>query len=57
MVELKNLSSLHELKIDEIIDKDTGVHYLLCAHYGHHGNTLAITPMYNSDGTLKTDNY
>lgn len=57
MVELKNLSSLHELKIDEIIDKDTGVHYLLCAHYGHNGNTLAITPMYNSDGTLKTDNY
>lgn len=56
MIDVKESISIFGLDIREIIDEDTGVHYMVCYHYGHNGNSLAITPMYNPNGTLKTDN-
>lgn len=38
-------------KAVEIIDKKTGVYYLLVS--SNHG--IAITPLYNADGTLKVE--
>lgn len=35
----------------EFVDPDTGVHYLYINGY----QAIAITPMYNADGTLKTN--
>ncbi|WP_300854638.1 DUF6440 family protein [uncultured Clostridium sp.] len=36
--------------IFEMIDKETGVHYLVVSQYGY---GITITPLYNSDGSLK----
>lgn len=36
-----------------IVDKETGVEYLV-VDYGH-GGEVSVTPLYNADGTLKTD--
>ena len=46
----------HNSKIDgiyatEVIDKDTGVYYLVLRNNGD----VAITPLYNADGTLKVE--
>ena len=46
----------HNSKIDgiyatEVIDKDTGVYYLILRNNGR----VAITPLYNADGTLKVE--
>lgn len=36
-----------------IVDKETGVEYLV-VDYGH-GGEVSVTPLFNADGTLKTD--
>ena len=36
----------------EYIDKSTGVHYLIVQEYQ---SAISVTPMYNANGTLKTD--
>lgn len=46
----------HNSKIDgiyatEIVDKETGVYYLVLRNNGR----VAITPLYNADGTLKVE--
>ena len=46
----------HNSKIDgiyatEIVDKETGVYYLVLRNNGD----VAITPLYNADGTLKVE--
>lgn len=37
----------------EMIDNDTGVHYLLIEDFYH--KSIAVTPRYNSDGTIMCD--
>ena len=44
-------SFIKSKKAVEIVDKETGVHYLLVS--SSHG--VAITPLYNADGTLKVE--
>lgn len=36
----------------EVVDTETGVHYLIISSSGIDGG-IGITPMYNADGTLK----
>lgn len=44
-------SFIESKKAVEIVDKETGVHYLLVSSsYG-----VAITPLYNADGSLKVE--
>lgn len=38
----------------EVVDTETGVHYLIISSSGIDGG-IGITPMYNADGTLKTN--
>lgn len=44
-------SFIKSKKAVEIVDKETGVHYLLVS--SSHG--VAITPLYNADGSLKVE--
>lgn len=44
-------SFIESKKAVEIVDKETGVSYLLVS--SNHG--MAITPLYNADGTLKIE--
>lgn len=44
----------HKVAI-EIVDEDTGVHYLILYNTYSHKSGIAITPLYNADGTLKVD--
>ena len=51
-----NFEVVGDSKIDgiyatEVIDKDTGVYYLVLRNNGR----VAITPLYNADGTLKVE--
>ena len=39
--------------ISEMIDNDTGVHYLIIEDFYH--KSIAVTPRYNSDGTIMCD--
>lgn len=36
----------------QYVDESTGVHYLIVQE---NGRAISVTPMYNADGTLKTD--
>lgn len=44
-------SFIESKKAVEIVDKDTGVNYLLVSTKGG----IAITPLYNADGSLKVE--
>lgn len=55
MIEYDKKLSVDDMTIYELCDTTTGVHYMLCMHLGHHGNTISVTPMYNADGSLKTN--
>lgn len=44
-------SFIKSKKAVEIIDKETGVNYLLVSS----NHSVAITPLYNADGTLKVE--
>lgn len=41
----------HRTILQEIVDSETGVHYLIVMD--KNGEDYAITPLYNADGTLK----
>lgn len=45
-------SSSTNVRMYEVVDKETGVHYMVLDRYN---GGAAITPMYNADGTLKAD--
>lgn len=42
---------INGFRFTELVDKDTGVHYLVVD--GGYG--CAVSPMYNADGTIKTE--
>lgn len=44
-------SKIDGIYATEVIDKDTGVYYLILRNNGD----VAITPLYNADGTLKVE--
>lgn len=44
-------SKINGFRFTELVDKDTGVHYLVVD--GGYG--CAVSPMYNADGTIKTE--
>ncbi len=50
-IEYDQSNLINGFKFTEFIDRDTGVHYL--AVDGGYG--IAVCPMYNSDGTIKTE--
>lgn len=49
-----NVSIVGALFSTEIVDSETGVHYLIVSDYRAEGG-IGITPVYNADGTLKTN--
>ena len=51
--------STTQLKSDtyvyEVIDEDTGVHYMIVFDELYQKPSVSVTPMYNTDGSLKTN--
>ena len=47
--------NVEDREVFEIVDPDTGVHYLVVTDTLTNNSGSAITPLYNEDGTLKVD--